>query len=975
MAVIVTGVVFAVTAHDGGLGKPETLTSVLGFGVSVTGLAVNAFRNSSANGTGPTSAERLDRYCDQLAVAVREQWQAEWRLRRLQDPEPLQVSWTLAEPWLADHWDNADDRTVLDGRLEHITMVFNRVPSRRLVVLGGPGSGKTVLAVRFTLDVLQDRQPGETVPVIFSLSGWRPDRESLRGWMTAFLAATYPGATWGGELLAAGRVLPVLDGLDEIPEPLRAQAVHRLNAELDPGSPILLTCRTQVYADEVETGDVFTAAAVAELQPLSFDDAGAYLIRTARPVRGTDGQRTTRWDPLLARVRAHPNDLPGRALRQVLGTPLMVAMARSVYGETTADPAELLDPRFSDPVTLEQHLLEAFVPAAFRDAPDPDRACRWLGFLAAHLERLHTRDLAWWQLRLALPSPLRTLGPILLLGSLAMATSLAVVETTGHMVPVVTAAILAGISIGYLVLSHGRKPTAQQPPGDQRRIPPEHIRALAIAACLGVVVGWTGGLSFPDGSFQPTADGWLNPAAMAMTAGLATAMILAVIGITGAPLPSTGSFGRSRQTSSSLRRTLSTVTLLLFGCAACLTAAVFAFGFGTQNAFTLWAPTALLITLAAATGLGVLSGLLGVRARRVNPQAPAIGVRVPAQGGRPRRRVSRALGRGVAAGLVAGLCLGVTFGLTEATVLAIRADRQGTYPVGAVPHTLPDGTHYAVTPNGWWHGWLPDGSKFVRTPGSVHGIIAQDPDGSPYAGTASSTKDICTGQTRCTPFYGPVEMRLRRGKYDGEQVKLPSGTLVDEYDFENELPSRTEQWLYAGSPGHLFGDAATFGLWAGLAIGLISGIAAVLHRWLIAPVDITRSLSPLASLRSDRTTAAARSIIVFYFGIITTAFLVTLLKLPNSTYYALIIWGLAGPLALVLSAWGWLLTARLWLCGTSRLPWRLMAFLDEAHTRGVLRQAGAVYQFRHARLQEQLATASNHQHAERAAGDGPTANK
>ncbi|MFI6358668.1 hypothetical protein ACIBJF_40075 [Streptomyces sp. NPDC050743] len=33
-----------------------------------------------------------------------------------------------------------------------------------------------------------------------------------------------------------------------------------------------------------------------------------------------------------------------------------------------------------------------------------------------------------------------------------------------------------------------------------------------------------------------------------------------------------------------------------------------------------------------------------------------------------------------------------------------------------------------------------------------------------------------------------------------------------------------------------------------------------------------------------------------------------------------------------------------------------MAFLDDAHRRGVLRQAGAVYQFRHARLQEQLAT-------------------
>ncbi|CAK7287034.1 hypothetical protein SGPA1_41294 [Streptomyces misionensis JCM 4497] len=40
---------------------------------------------------------------------------------------------------------------------------------------------------------------------------------------------------------------------------------------------------------------------------------------------------------------------------------------------------------------------------------------------------------------------------------------------------------------------------------------------------------------------------------------------------------------------------------------------------------------------------------------------------------------------------------------------------------------------------------------------------------------------------------------------------------------------------------------------------------------------------------------------------------------------------------------------------TGRLPWAVAAFLDDAYQRGVLRQAGAVYQFRHARLQSRLA--------------------
>jgi hypothetical protein len=45
-----------------------------------------------------------------------------------------------------------------------------------------------------------------------------------------------------------------------------------------------------------------------------------------------------------------------------------------------------------------------------------------------------------------------------------------------------------------------------------------------------------------------------------------------------------------------------------------------------------------------------------------------------------------------------------------------------------------------------------------------------------------------------------------------------------------------------------------------------------------------------------------------------------------------------------------------WLALRGRLPWRLMRFLADAHVhRGVLRQAGAFYQFRHAELQRHLA--------------------
>jgi hypothetical protein len=56
--------------------------------------------------------------------------------------------------------------------------------------------------------------------------------------------------------------------------------------------------------------------------------------------------------------------------------------------------------------------------------------------------------------------------------------------------------------------------------------------------------------------------------------------------------------------------------------------------------------------------------------------------------------------------------------------------------------------------------------------------------------------------------------------------------------------------------------------------------------------------------------------------------------------------------------WTSYVLARGWLAFRRQLPLPLMAFLADAHQRGVLRQAGATYQFRHLELQRRLATRS-----------------
>ncbi|MER5453015.1 hypothetical protein ABT052_44470 [Streptomyces sp. NPDC002766] len=303
------------------------------------------------------------------------------------------------------------------------------------------------------------------------------------------------------------------------------------------------------------------------------------------------------------------------------------------------------------------------------------------------------------------------------------------------------------------------------------------------------------------------------------------------------------------------------------------------------------------------------------------------------------------------------LALGATFGVTSATVISTRAAVSAQFPAGPVHH-LADGTRYVVTPDGWIHGLRPNHDRFVRTPRPVDGVVEEYADGTRYAVTAGAARPDCAGSVHCTPFHGRIELRLRTPRTNPE-VKLPNGTYVEDSDFQADVPGRSYEWLFAAPPSVLFGSYLGLGLTAGLSLGLVSGLAAGFHAWLISPVDTARAASPRAALRVDRDTAITRGVTLVAFGV--AAAVLTAVAVANASRQSdflslvLLTWLLVGPFAIFLSAWGWFLVTRLWLSGTGRLPWRLMAFLDEAHQRGVLRQTGAAYEFRHARLQEHLA--------------------
>jgi predicted NACHT family NTPase len=64
---------------------------------------------------------------------------------------------------------------------------------RSLLILGAPGSGKTITLLELTRDLIQraEPDPSQPIPVVFLLSSWAEKRQPLLDWLTEELSTKY----------------------------------------------------------------------------------------------------------------------------------------------------------------------------------------------------------------------------------------------------------------------------------------------------------------------------------------------------------------------------------------------------------------------------------------------------------------------------------------------------------------------------------------------------------------------------------------------------------------------------------------------------------------------------------------------------------------------------------------------------------------------------------------------------------------
>jgi hypothetical protein len=440
----------------------------------------------------PGRSASLDARLDDLADAVFHQWSQEEMFWRLADPGPLPVRWQRTALDVADHDElvfGASPPETFSGMLDDVADLFSRLPARRLVVLGEPGAGKTVMAVRMALELLNRRTPGSPVPVVVPLSSWMPAERPLSAWLANQLVTTYPalgahtppGGTLAEYLFRRGFLIPILDGFDELPSALRPAALRGLNGGLPRGCGVVVTARGDEYRDAVHhpEGDVLTASAVVELLPLSPEDTKKYLRDATAP------HRVSQWEPVFA----HLSTAADGALAQVLSSPLMVWLTRVTYADNATDPGELLAERFASGRAIDEHLVDGLVSAAHQGG-----ARQWLGFLARHLGAVGTSEIAWWQLERAVPRwVMGLLGGTVFGVLLGLSISLSFwppygpgVALDAGLAAFVIAAVSSGLVIGMSSSTREFVPTVvrfQKPPWPVLR------RAVLESLALGTAAG------------------------------------------------------------------------------------------------------------------------------------------------------------------------------------------------------------------------------------------------------------------------------------------------------------------------------------------------------------------------------------------------------------------------------------------------------------------------------------------------------
>ncbi|MGF2035392.1 MAG: NACHT domain-containing protein [Nostoc sp. CmiVER01] len=144
------------------------------------------------------------------------------------ESQPQQVK----RPWNAEIKIGLKPAEALPDSTTILSVFDSQEVAGKLLILGAPGSGKTTTQLELAQELIQraKEQPDYPVPVLFNLSSWKDDRQSITNWLLGELKSKYGVSTeLGKEWVDNHQLLPLLDGLDELEPQHQELCVQAIN--------------------------------------------------------------------------------------------------------------------------------------------------------------------------------------------------------------------------------------------------------------------------------------------------------------------------------------------------------------------------------------------------------------------------------------------------------------------------------------------------------------------------------------------------------------------------------------------------------------------------------------------------------------------------------------------------------------------------------------------------------------------------
>lgn len=226
-----------------------------------------------------------------------------------------------------------------------------------LLIVGSPGSGKTVLLLKLACELLGDEyKTKQNLPIIFNLVSWSEEHKTFEDWLIDVLnSGDGLSKDFAKTVLREKRIIFLLDGLDELARNentetainKRAECLHSLNNYLCEGRNAVICCRREEFVEMQKTTNQ-DAPVSAKVEVLDLTKADILLALQEARKHNESRKPVEHFEEII-----ETNDV----FLEVLSTPFYFTTALEVFDKHLLKEKDLP----SDTEKLKKYLLDKFV--------------------------------------------------------------------------------------------------------------------------------------------------------------------------------------------------------------------------------------------------------------------------------------------------------------------------------------------------------------------------------------------------------------------------------------------------------------------------------------------------------------------------------------------------------------------------------------------------------------------------------------